>query len=141
MITQRVLLKYKPEEYGKPLSYILIKNFDLMINILKASISPGQEGRLLLDITGTEEQIAEGLNHLQSENIEVVPASFQISLEEEKCVHCGACTAVCFVNSLTISEASDWQLNFAADKCINCGLCINACPCGAIIKGVFDDSF
>ena len=44
----RFTIKFPPESSKIPLTYHLIKDYDFMVNILRATISGEQEGRLLM---------------------------------------------------------------------------------------------
>ncbi len=97
------------------------------INILKADINAGKEGKLLLEFRAEKKEMERGLKYINEKGVGIAPVSKQISLQLENCVHCGACTAVCFTNALTMEKPS-WELNFKTEKCIVCGLCLKACP-------------
>ncbi|MBP2644644.1 MAG: methionine transporter [Firmicutes bacterium] len=127
MAKERVLLIFSTETYDKALTYHLIHDCNVKINILKASITPGKEGHLLIDIDGSEEDVASAYQYLTQEQIKVVPANRQISIDKDLCIHCGACTAVCFAEAMSLNRDS-WQVEFSPKKCIACGLCVNACP-------------
>jgi len=58
-----------------------------------------------------------------------------VAVLDGKCVHCGACTAVCPSGALSI-EAPRWELSFEKDKCDICQLCARACPVHAITVSV-----
>ena len=65
MAKKRVVLTFPPELTEKPLTYHLVKDFDLAINILRAKITPGEEGKLVLELSnGSEEMIEKGLDFL-----------------------------------------------------------------------------
>jgi len=49
-------------------------------------------------------------------------------VNQEKCMHCGACVGVCPANAMTLKEYIV-EIN---DDCTACGLCTRACPVGAI---------
>lgn len=55
----------------------------------------------------------------------------KIHVDDKKCVQCGACTAVCNSNALSMDPAA-WTLAYDEQKCKGCLLCINACPLRAI---------
>ncbi|HHT04832.1 MAG TPA: 4Fe-4S binding protein [Hydrogenispora sp.] len=55
----------------------------------------------------------------------------KINIDQEKCVHCGACTAVC--NSAALRLGGDGcTLTFDENRCADCGSCVKACPLRAI---------
>jgi len=127
MYTKRYVLTFPPDKVDEPLTYNLIKDYRMEINILKADINAGKEGKLLLEFRTEEKEMERGLKYIKEKGIGVSPVSKQISLRYEDCVHCGACTAVCFPGALTMEKPS-WELNFETEKCIVCGLCLKACP-------------
>ncbi len=127
MIIKRFTLSFPPESSTKPLTYLLIKNYDIKVNILKAEITAGKKGNLLIEAEGEEDDLNRGLEFLKNENIDVLPLDRQISVDQDSCVHCGACTAVCFSGALTLDRET-WRLNVTPANCVVCGLCINACP-------------
>lgn len=55
----------------------------------------------------------------------------KIHVEDKKCVQCGACTAVCNSNALSLDPVA-WTLVYDEQKCKGCQLCISACPLRAI---------
>jgi ferredoxin len=60
-----------------------------------------------------------------------------IKRDENRCVHCGACTAVCRVDALVINR-STMEVEFHPDKCVACGLCRQACPVNAMSGTAID---
>ncbi|MDR0857310.1 MAG: 4Fe-4S binding protein [Mycoplasmataceae bacterium] len=51
------------------------------------------------------------------------------SIDKNKCIGCGACTSVCPVGALYMSD--EGKATIDADKCIGCGACASVCPVGA----------
>lgn len=127
MYTRRYVLTFPPEKVDEPLTFNLIKNYRMEINILKADINAGREGKLLLEFRTEKNEMEKGLKYLKQNGIGVAPVSKQIGLKYEDCIHCGACTAVCFPGALTI-EKPLWELNFETEKCTVCKLCLTSCP-------------
>ncbi|MBO8125853.1 MAG: 4Fe-4S binding protein [Firmicutes bacterium] len=136
MATRRVLITFPAGLAGKPLTYSLVKEFDLVINILFARITPNEEGKLILEIGNSSlEQVEQGINFLRSQGVQVETLARAISWNEKECIHCGACTAVCRPKALAL-DLDSWELSFDQSKCIICGLCTTACPLG-ILKETF----
>ncbi|MBA1336331.1 MAG: hypothetical protein HPY66_2766 [Firmicutes bacterium] len=127
MLKERYTLVFPPESSTKPITYLLIKQYDIEVNILKAEITAGKEGHLLIEVRGEEGNLRDGLEFLKSERINVLPLVDQISLREEECVHCGSCTSVCFSGALTM-DRDTWMVNFDPGECVACGLCVHSCP-------------
>ena len=123
----RFTIKFPPESSKIPLTYHLIKDYDFMVNILRATISGEQEGRLLMEVEAEPDKLEQGLAFLKSHNVTIIPLNQQITVEQDRCIHCGACTAVCLCGALSL-DRDNWQLVFDSEKCVMCGLCVPACP-------------
>ena len=134
MVKERFTFVFSPDTYAKPVTYHLVKDYDLRINILRAEITPGEEGHLLAEIEGEEDNLRRALEFLAAESIEVIPTNKQVTVRQEECVHCGACTAVCFSGAMAMNR-EEWKMEFRPEKCIVCGLCIEACPLRIISVG------
>jgi len=130
MPRKRFDLRFPPRQATKPITYHLVKDYDLVPNILRAQIQPGQEGRMLLELTGRKEAFDAGVEFLEKEGIVVQPAATDIRLDEDACVLCGLCTAVCRPGALTLDV--DGSLEFDKDKCVYCEACVVACPRRAV---------
>lgn len=130
MARRRLDLTFPPSQATKPIAFHLVKDFDLTPNILRAQIQPGQQGRMLLEVVGPQDAIDQAVEFLGEEGIEVHPAASDICLDEDRCVTCGLCTAVCRPGALTLD--ADANLVFDKDKCVYCEACVVACPRRAI---------
>ncbi len=126
---KRYILTFPPEVIEEPITYRLIKDFDIKINILNADISAGEEGHLLLGIWGKTSNINKAVNYLQNSGIKCEAIEKKVRFNQQACIHCGSCTAVCFSGALTMDK-ENWKLNFNPEKCTVCELCITACPLG-----------
>jgi len=127
MIKKRYILNFPPDRGDKPLSYHLVKDYDIRINILKAEVYPGKRGSLLLELQGKKEHIQKGIEYLTRHHVACEPLEKRIHFKEEQCIDCGSCTAVCFAGALTMNNTT-WELEFDKSKCVVCELCIDACP-------------
>lgn len=123
----KVSLLYPATEITKPITYHLIKDFDLCLNILHADIGLNKLGKLIVDIEGEEENIEKGLEFVEEQGLQYKLFSKSIIWQEDDCVHCGACTAVCPSGALQMDK-SDWSLTFDKEKCLVCECCVRACP-------------
>lgn len=131
MVRKRLDLTFPPRQSLKPIIYHLVKDYDLVPNILRAQIQPAQEGRMVLEITGTKENYEAGVAFLQDQGLTVTEAARDIVLDEERCVECGLCTAVCKPDALTLDPDTQ-TLQFDKDACVYCEACVIACPRRAI---------
>jgi ABC-type metal ion transport system, ATPase component len=128
---EKYVLEYGSAVANEPVIYSLVKRFDLKVNILRAEISSGQEGSMLVELEGEEGSFEAARAYLKSIDVRLAPIARTLTVREEGCVHCGACTGVCFSGCLSIG-APDWKLAVDREKCIACGLCVKACPFGLI---------
>ncbi len=131
MITKRIVLTFPEKIVTKPITYRLVKDFDLQFNILRAEITKDVEGKILLEIKGSKEKIEEGINYLKNEGISIQDASKDIIFDKEKCINCGFCPSLCITNALVMDQKTH-ELIFDKNKCILCGFCENSCPMDAI---------
>jgi len=124
---KRYILTFPPESVEEPVTYHLVKDYDIKINILNADISTGSEGFLLLEMESENNNIKSGVDFLESCGIRCESVEKRVVHHVERCIDCGACTAVCFSGALVIHPV-DWKLTFDTEKCTVCELCIKACP-------------
>ncbi len=137
MKSVNVLLIFRKDIMYKPIIYRIAKDFDIIFNVLEAKIFPKQEGRIILGLTGTDSQLDETLNYFRAEGVEVQILADMIKRDENRCVHCGACTAVCRVDALYINRET-MEVEFNPEKCVACGLCRLACPVNAMSGTAID---
>jgi len=126
-ISRRVVLRFPRSLLDQPIICQLVRDYDLTFNILKASITPREEGLMVLELSGQEGNYQSALNYLSEWGISVESLSKTVIRDEAKCVHCGACTAICPGNALD-TDLSTMLVNFDDTKCLACGLCIKVCP-------------
>jgi ferredoxin len=122
-----MVLRFPADTVNEPITYILIKEYDVLVNILNADITHGKEGNLLIEMSGGTEQVDEALVFLEDKHVEISPVVKTILFDQDRCIHCGACASVCFPGALTM-EGPDRKLVFSPDSCVACELCIKACP-------------
>lgn len=137
MKSKNVLLIFKKQIMYKPLIYRLARDFDIIFNVLEAKILPKLEGRIILQLQGTKNAIDGSIKYLEDEDVIVEILANRINRDENRCVHCGACTAVCRVDALIINRVS-MEVDFIPEKCVACGLCKIACPVKAMSGTTMD---
>jgi ferredoxin len=126
MRTRRFVMTFPPEEVERPYIYRLVKEFDLMPNILRASISPQDVGRMVVELNGKQEAIDRGLDFLRGQGIRIEALGQEIRMNESRCIQCGACTGFCPTGALRY-ERPAMKVVFDEEKCVACELCLSAC--------------
>lgn len=129
-IKERLFLLFPKRIVNYPVTATLLKEKEVLVNILKAEIMPNEDGYMLIDIEGKKKEIEEAKIFLKEKGVLIFPVSEKIIIHKEKCVHCGSCTGVCVSGALYLDKK--YKLRFNPKKCILCSLCIETCPRGAI---------
>ncbi|MGQ9507840.1 MAG: NIL domain-containing protein [Thermodesulfobacteriota bacterium] len=127
MQKKRVVFNYPPHVVEQPVISKLVKEFDLTVNILRAHVTPKEEGRLVLEISGKRQALEAGLHYIKELGVEVQPLAQDVRWREERCTHCTACISICPPKALDV-DRNTMIVSFRREKCIACGLCISACP-------------
>jgi ferredoxin len=128
---RKVVLRFPHRLVDKPIIYRLVKDYDLQFNILKASITPEEEGLLVLELSGTKKNYEEAINFLTGAGVETQLLAQDVLRNEGRCTHCGACVTICPVYAFRVDQATR-QVEFIHTRCIACELCIKACPVRAM---------
>ncbi len=126
MVKRKFSLVFSPSIVSEPITYLLIKEFDLLVNILRADVTEAG-GRLLIEIEGKPSQISKGIEHIQSKGVEVKELNEYVSKDDARCTNCGMCISICPAEAIEMDK-TNWVVKFHMDKCIACGLCITSCP-------------
>lgn len=131
MIKRKLVLSFPESIVTKPITYKLVKEFNLEFNILRAEITPNMEGKMLIELKGDRTQIDGAVKYLTRTGVTVQEAAKDIIIDKNRCVDCGVCTSICITQALALDDKSH-KLKFNKDRCILCELCLNCCPVSAI---------
>ena len=131
MEKKRLVLTFPPKLVNQPITYRLIKDFNLVVNILKARVTPDEEGMLIIEISGKREDLKGGLKYLKGLSVEIQPLAKDVIWNEKKCTHCTLCIPICPSDAFSVDRKS-MLVSFIQEKCIACGLCVAVCPYRAI---------
>ena len=131
MYSKTLSLRFPEKVVNEPIAVNLVKEFDLSFNILKATIYPRKEGLMVMELSGHRKNFQKGVRYLKSLGIQVESIGHDIRRNDEKCYHCGACTAVCPTGALYVKRP-EMEVIFDKESCSACELCVVACPARAM---------
>ncbi len=126
-VSKRIVLHFPRRLVDRPIVSRLIKDYDLEFNILKASVTPDEEGLMVLELCGERTDYDKGIKYLTEAGVRIESLSQDVTRNEERCTHCGACITVCPTDAFVLDPITR-SVSFVDDKCIACELCIPACP-------------
>ena len=131
MISKKFVLKFPHRLVDQPIVCKLVKDYNLEFTILKAYVTPREEGLLVLELTGEDNNFEKGLQYLKKTGVTIQPLSQDIIRNESRCTDCGVCITICPTGALVLDNLTR-KVHFYDNKCIACELCIKACPVRAM---------
>jgi ferredoxin len=126
-VAKRIVLRFPKRVVDRAIVCRLAKDYDLDFNILKAQITPEEEGLLVLELSGEQGEYDRGIRYLTDTGVRIQSLSQDVLRNEEKCTHCGACITICPSGAFELDPITR-KVAFYNEKCVACGLCIKACP-------------
>jgi len=106
---KKLSLSFPRHLVSEPITYRLVKDYELVVNIIKAKITP-------------ESAINKGVDYLNRVGVEVKPLVQEIKWSPEKCTHCTACVPLCPVGAFSI-ERKERVVSFNDEKYSLWNLC------------------
>lgn len=131
MIQKSVILNFPSEVVDKPILCHMIRSYDLEVNIIQATVSPDEDGKMFAIVKGQRTAVEGAFRYLQDLGVRTIFPTRNLVWDEARCVHCGACVGQCLPRAFIMDSAS-LEVRFDTDKCIACELCIPSCGYGAI---------
>lgn len=127
MKKQRIVLHFPSKLIDKPITYHLVKDYNLIFNILQARIMPNEEGLMVIELSGSDKDYDKGLKFIHEQGIKAQTLKKDVKRNEARCTHCGVCVAICPSGAL-YTDLKTQKVMFDSTKCIACELCVPACP-------------
>ena len=127
IVSKRIVLHFPRRLVDRPIVYRLVKDYNLEFNILKALFTPEEEGLMVLEISGEQKDYDKGVRYLTKSGVKIQSLSQDVTRNEERCTHCGACITICPSGAFELDPLTR-QVKFYGEKCVACGICITACP-------------
>ena len=129
--SKKVVLHFPHKLVDKPIICNLARKYNLDFNILKAHVTPEEEGLLVLELTGDDKNYEQGIKYIRESGVKLQLLSKDVTRNEQRCTDCSVCVPICPTNALTVDPKTR-KVIFHNDKCIACELCIGVCPVGAM---------
>jgi ferredoxin len=121
------VLHFPPNLIDEPIMSRLVRTYDLDFNIMRANITPQEEGLLVLALTGTKEGVEGALAEARRLGVRVQSLEQDVVRLDSRCTHCGACITICPTQALAMNLETR-EVTFDYEKCIACELCVPVCP-------------
>jgi len=130
-VKQKLMLDFPRCECEKPIIYHLVKDYDLIVNVFRAKVTPDERGYLVLDVTGTTENIERAIAYVKTFDVIVNTTGKGVTRDEVLCTHCGHCITHCPTGALRINNRATREVVYNEGECIECLACVRVCPYGA----------
>jgi ferredoxin len=121
----KYVLKFPQDIVENPILSETILETGVLMNILRAKVDYN-EGTVVVSITGDEEAQKRVVDLLKKKGVDVSRLKKSVVNEEEKCISCGACIAVCPAGAISFNKNKEIEIE--RDRCHRCGVCVEACP-------------
>jgi len=126
-VAKRIVLHFPKRIVDRSIVCRLAKDYELEFNILKALVTPEEEGLMVLGLSGEPGEYDRGIRYLTETGVKIQSLSQDVLRNEERCTHCGACITICPSGAFELDPKTR-RVAFYNEKCVACGLCIKACP-------------
>lgn len=130
-VKKRVVLHFPSTLVDQPIMCQLAKEFNIDFNILKAAVTPKEEGLLVVELSGVETDYDNGMAYLAQTGVRIQPLSKDVVRDDQKCIHCGACVVLCPSDALVVDRTT-MEVRFDDGQCIACEICVRSCPTRAM---------
>jgi ferredoxin len=121
----KYVLKFPQDIVENPILSETILETGVLMNILRAKVDYN-EGTVVVSIEGDEETQKKVVDLLKKKGVDVSRLKKSVVNEEERCISCGACIAVCPAGAISFNQNKEIEIE--RDRCHRCGVCVEACP-------------
>jgi L-aspartate semialdehyde sulfurtransferase ferredoxin len=126
-----LILRFGKHTWDKPVIYGLSRSCDMVFTILESMVLPRQEAYAIMKLSGPQREYGKARRFLEEMGVVIEEVPDNVRRDEESCMNCGACTAVCPTGSLSVT-AETFKVGLNKAKCVACGQCVRACPVKAM---------
>lgn len=124
-------IEFEDTNVQYPMTYLLMKDFNLIPNILKAEIAGDGSGIMIVTLTGKEEDMNAAITKIESMGFHSSELGNHIHRDKDRCFSCGACVSVCPTRSFS-HDPETYEVHLNIDTCIACGSCVDSCSAKAL---------
>jgi NAD-dependent dihydropyrimidine dehydrogenase PreA subunit len=122
----KLVLSFPSSLVNEPTISRLVRKHDVIVNILRASISPDEVGHMVVELEGPRESLEQSERYLIDCGVGVESLAQDVRWSDDRCTHCTACVSVCPTEALSVDRES-MTVSFNEEQCIGCELCIPVC--------------
>jgi len=124
---KNLILRFGKQTWDKPVIYGLSRSCDMVFTILESMVLPRQDAYAIMRLSGPQREYFKAVKFLDEMGVTIEEVPDNIRRDEEGCVHCGSCTAVCPTGALSLTPET-FKIGLNKAKCVACGQCVRACP-------------
>ncbi|MCM8829697.1 MAG: 4Fe-4S dicluster domain-containing protein [Candidatus Omnitrophica bacterium] len=132
---KKFVMHFPPVLVDKPIISTIVRKYNLEFNILKAFVSPEEEGTLVIAFSGKEKDVNMAVSELKDTGVQIQMIESDIKMIRERCTDCSVCVGLCPTGALYM-DREIYEVKFKPEKCIACELCIKGCPTEAMISTI-----
>ncbi len=125
---RKIVLHFSREIWDKPIIYRLIKDFNLILNILKANVLPKRESFMVLEIEGSDGDCRDGIEYLKECGVTIESIEQDIRTGRREMYALRSLYGDLSDRGAVNKSRNDGSYLLRPNMCSGCELCVSACP-------------